>query len=225
MKLKKRLIEGGILAAVFVIAVFVFSILTNQGNDNMTADMSSATFPQVSFSYNGYNLNVLPGYVNEMEITSLRDTVTPVAGNQLTVNISAYDNKIQSLNYQIYTLDAARQLADGSVQSPGETVTLDFRKEAEDVLEEERVLKVTLIKDDESQIYYYTRIVDAKDTNVLSCLDYMNDFHENAMNKEDSEGIGASLEPNDESDNSTFQHVDIHSSYRSGVLGGSGAGV
>lgn len=213
MKLKKRLIEGGILAAIFISAVILFEVLTNQGNENMTADMSSATLPQVSFSYNGYNLNVLPGYVDEMTLTSMRDTITPVTKQQLTVNITAYNNVIQSVDYQVYTLDGKTQLAEGVVDDPGENLVLDFSKEQEDILDEERVLKLTLMRDDDSLVYYYTRIVDAEGTSVLNCLDYMNDFHENAINKEDNEGIGASLEPNEKTDNSTFQHVDIHSSY------------
>ena len=50
---KKRLINGGILTGVFLVAVFFFSYLTNNGNDSMTADMGAATYPQISFSYDG----------------------------------------------------------------------------------------------------------------------------------------------------------------------------
>ena len=59
MTLKKRLKNAGILVVVFIIAVFIFSYLTNKGNDNMTADMGAATFPQISFSYGGFNINTL----------------------------------------------------------------------------------------------------------------------------------------------------------------------
>ena len=196
MKIKKRLIEGGVLAVIFVVAVAVFSFLTNKGNDSMTADMSSATLPQVSFAYNGYNLNVLPGYVEEMEITSMRDTITPVTNDKLTVNISDYGNEIKSLDYQVYTLDGKKQLKEGVVKKPGESVDLDLEKSdsgksddsddsSEDVMSEERVLKLTLMKSDGSLVYYYTRIRDAKDTGVLKCLDYTNKFHESALAKDD----------------------------------------
>ena len=59
MKWKNRMIHAGILIAVFVIAAVVFSLITNQGDDSMTADMGSATFPQISFSYDGYSINTL----------------------------------------------------------------------------------------------------------------------------------------------------------------------
>ena len=51
LTLKKRLKNAGILTAVFIVAVIIFSYVTNKGNDNMTADMGAATFPQISFSY------------------------------------------------------------------------------------------------------------------------------------------------------------------------------
>ena len=60
MKRKKMLIQGVILAAVFVLAVVVFGYITNKKNDDMTADMGAATRPQVSFSYNGYAVNSVP---------------------------------------------------------------------------------------------------------------------------------------------------------------------
>ena len=47
--MKRRLIHAGILTAVFVVAVIVFSYVTNRGNNNMTADLGSATLPSVSF--------------------------------------------------------------------------------------------------------------------------------------------------------------------------------
>ena len=225
MKIKKRLIEGGVLAVIFVVAVAVFSFLTNKGNDSMTADMSSATLPQVSFSYNGYNLNVLPGYVQEMELTSMRDTITPVTDGKLTVSISDYGNEIKSLDYQVYTLDGKKQLKEDVIRNPGESVDLDLEKsdlqeksdETADseggVLDEERVLKLTLMKSDSSLVYYYTRIRDAKDTGVLNCLDYTNKFHESALAKEDDETISGALETGADGDDSTFQYVNIHSSY------------
>lgn len=62
MDWKKKLSDAGILILVFIAAVIGFSFYTNKGNANMTADMGAATYPQISFSYNGYTLNTLNGY-------------------------------------------------------------------------------------------------------------------------------------------------------------------
>ena len=78
--MKRRLIHAGILAAVFVVAVIVFSYVTNRGNNNMTADLGSATLPSVSFACQGYEVNYLTGYTQEMDVTTMRDSITPVFG-------------------------------------------------------------------------------------------------------------------------------------------------
>ena len=71
----------------------------------MTADMGVTTYPQVSFSCNGFNVNLLSGYARKMDIPAMRDTITPVDGQVLDLNIEAYDNKINRLKYTVYTLD------------------------------------------------------------------------------------------------------------------------
>ena len=64
MILKKRIRDGIILAGVFIMAVLVFSYLTNKGDDSMTADLGSATFPQISFDCDGFGVNAVPGYAS-----------------------------------------------------------------------------------------------------------------------------------------------------------------
>ena len=120
MRLKNRLIDAGILIAVFIVAVIAFSYFTNKGNNNMTADMGAATYPQVSFSYNGFNLNTLTGYAKEMDIPAMRDTATPVTDQKVDVGIQAYENKVSSVNYIVYTLDGKEELKKEKVKKPGE---------------------------------------------------------------------------------------------------------
>lgn len=211
MKWKKRLIHGGVLAAVFILAVGIFGYMTNKKNDNMTADMGAATRPQVNFSYNGYAVNDLPAYKNEMDITATRDTVTPVANGQLEMHIKAYEQEIASAAYTVYTLDGQEKLMENDVNSPGETVTLALDNEG--LLSEERVMEIVLNLGEDKQMHYYTRIVDANGLNLLDCLDYVRSFHENALVKAEGVGIGTAIEPNEQGDNTTLHHVTIHSDY------------
>lgn len=214
MKWKKRnkyLTDAGLLIIIFIIAIFVFNRGTNKENRNMTADMGSASRPQVTFSYNGYSLNPLPVYAKEMDITAVRDTVTPVTANRLEMNLKAYENEIDSLTYSVYTLDGQEKLFENTLKKPAEAVLLTF--EGEELFIKERVLKIVLHLAEEKEMYLYTRITDSAEKNVLECLDYIRSFHENALNKVADVGVGAALEPNEEGDNTTFGHVTIHSDY------------
>ena len=75
MILKKRIRDGIILAGVFIMAVLVFSYLTNKGDDSMTADLGSATFPQISFDCDGFGVNAVPGYAKQMKDVYKRQSV------------------------------------------------------------------------------------------------------------------------------------------------------
>lgn len=211
MKWKNRLIETGILIAVFIIAVVGFSYYTNKGNDNMTVDMGAATYPQVSFSYEGYTLNTLSGYAKKMNIPAMRDTITPIANRRLNVEIQAYDNVLQSVSYAVYSLDGEKKWKEERVENPGENFNIEFGEEG--ILDSEKVLEITLNTEEGKKIYFYTRIVETSNADVLACLDYIRNFHESALGKVEGAGVGTAIETDETAGNTSFHHVTIHSDY------------
>lgn len=211
MKWKKQLIQGGILTAIFIFAIVIFSFFTNRDDNNMTADMGTATRPQVTFPYNGYALNPLPVYTKAMDILAMRDTITPVTNGQLMVSIKLYENKIAGIRYTVYTLDGEEKILESKVDRPEEKVILSFK--GDEVLSEERVMELVLQVDGGKEFYLYTRLVDASDTNTMKCLDYVRAFHEKILDGSEDLMVTNSLESNEEGDNTTFHHVTIHSDY------------
>ncbi|MCB6416326.1 hypothetical protein LI221_14905 [Faecalimonas umbilicata] len=207
--MKKQWINIGVLTGVFIAAVIVFSYLTNRGNDNMTADLGTATLPTISFSCDGYDVNPLTGYKQEMDIATMRDSVTPVTANQLVMNIDAYNREILSAGYRIYSLDGQQMLYENVMEDVKAQMTLPIEA---GTLTEERMLVVELEVESE-EVYYYTRIKDPSECNLTSCMDYIYNFHENALSKAENSGISDAIEPSGEGDNTTFQHVTIHSDY------------
>ncbi len=51
------------------------------------------------------------------------------------------------------------------------------------VLDEERILEVRLNRNGADPVYFYTRIVSDEYANVAQCLNYISDYHENALGK------------------------------------------
>lgn len=207
--MKKRLINAGILTGVFILAVIIFSYVTNRGNNNMTADIGTATLPRITFSCEGYGINPLIGYTQEMDLTTMRDTITPVLNQQLRMKVEACDNTISKIRYQVRPLDGGEKLAEGTAKYNKDGVDLSFDN---GILTEERVLVIVLTVD-KKDVYYYTRIVNPVDFSVAECLNYVNDFHENALAKAEGSNVSTAIEPSDEGDNTTLQHVTIHSDY------------
>lgn len=210
-KLKRYLQEAALLIVIFIIMATAFGYYTNRDNGSMTADMDTATLPQISFSSNGYSINYVPGYVEEMDAASLRDTITPVTNGQIDVRLDSYDNEISSMQFKIFSLDGKEKLFESEVENPGEEAAVSLQDPS--VISEERMLEVVLKLSEGKSVYYYTRIVDEKDKHILEYLNYIKDFHENSLIKAEGVGIGTAIEPDETGDNSTLWHVNIHSDY------------
>lgn len=209
---KKRLIKAGILAGVFLIAIIVSSLLTNRGTADLTVDLSQPTLPRISFTVQGKNVNALAGHVDEMDITAMRDTITPMEENgTLQMTVDADGNEIQEIHYEVYSLDGADIYKKGEVKDLSDTtIQLDLNGAlAEDV--SEAVPKV-ILKVDKKDVYFYTRIERPDDLAVGECLNFAEDIHTKTFDKKNASELGEYLEPNEEGDNTTFQTVTIHSS-------------
>lgn len=210
--MKKRLIKVGVLAAVFIAALVISSMVINSGTDDEIVDMGSPTLPRVSFTVGNTEVNPLFGYVQDMDVTAMRDTITPLgAGGSLTMNIEENGNEISDIAYEVYSLDGEDKYTEGKADVPDEDgqASLQLGNILSDEVRE-AVLKVILTTGDET-VSYYTRIAAPTDLTTQECLEYAMDFHDKAINQEGTEDLQSHLEPNEESDNTTYQTVNIHS--------------
>lgn len=206
--MKKGLIKAGVLTAVFIVACLVISLLTNRGNADMTADMGAATLPGIAFNVEGVTVNTLAGYVDEMDLTAMRDTITPIASDgKLNVKIKAYDNQIKSLKYEVISLDGQKSLLKMTEKKPGDEISLTLSNAM--TAESEAVLKITLSTESRN-IYYYTRVIKPDDLNIKACMDFAQQFSDKALEKDEAYVSGL-IESNEEGDNTTLQNVTIHS--------------
>lgn len=207
--MKERIIKIGIFVAIFVVALIGFSYWTNRGSADTTADMDAATLPVISFVTEGKEANLLVGHKAEMNIVSMRDTIAVCDEKEaLTVKISYNDSGYDTLKYAVYTLDGKEKLHEDTIKKVESEVSLNFK----DVLakDKEAVLKLTLIKEDEA-LYYYTRIIKDNDYHVKECLQYVEELHTNMLKKENEDAVKKVMEASSAGNNSTLQHVTIHS--------------
>lgn len=215
--MKERTIKIGVLAVVFIIALIGFSFWTNRGSADMTADMDTATLPVLSFVTEGKEANLLVGHKQEMNVASMRDTIAVYGENEtLTVKISYNDIGYDTLKYEVYTLDGKEQTFADTVKEIDSKVSLNFK----DLLkqDEEAVLKLTL-KKGEDCLYYYTRIIKDNDYHVKECLQYIEELHTNMLKKENEDAVKKVMESNSTGDNTTLQHVTIHSNLEHSMWG------
>ena len=116
--MQKGTIKAAVLLVIFIIAVLVFGRLTNHTNEDLTTEMEDATLPVISLYQDGVELNELHGYVTEMNAAYMRDSITPIGEDwKLPITIQTYQTAVDTISYEIRSLDAERLIANSDISS------------------------------------------------------------------------------------------------------------
>ncbi|MCD7737269.1 MAG: hypothetical protein LUI07_09990 [Lachnospiraceae bacterium] len=204
-----------ILLLIFVIAVLVFGRILNQTTPTTSEAMADSSFPLVYMQDDGVNYNCLHGYASEMDVNYIRDTVTILdASHELDIQIQPFESNIESVSYEVLTLDGSESLENTSVINLTEdedgylNATLTIQNQM--LLNQEYILKIQ-ISAGERVIYFYTRLLLEDGLHLDSYLDFVTGFYEKCVNKTDQTSLGVVVEPDDTTDTSqTLATMDIH---------------
>ena len=116
--MQKGTIKAIVLPVVFVLAVIIFSFMTNQTNEDLTTEMSEATLPVLTLYDGKTAINELYGYTEKMDAAYMRDTITPIGEDRLLpVTVKTYQTAVDKISYEIRSLDAKRLIANADVTS------------------------------------------------------------------------------------------------------------
>lgn len=207
----------GVLAAVFVVAILVFSKTLNHEPEDMTSEMEGAGLPVVYMMKNETRLSELHGYVSAMDAATMGEDITPLPeDNVLELEVDAYGNQLNGLSYEVRTIDGERLIQDGqdiAWEQAGGTAKAHIP--LQDLLhtETEYLLILQLEKED-GQVYYYTKLMKEEGCDNDACVAFVLDFHEKTLDKSKSAELSMFLEPDADADNTTLQHVTIKNRLR-----------
>ena len=100
-----------ILAAVFFISAAAFSHLINREVQVETQPMATPTLPVVYAVYQTNLINEMHGYTQEMELTSMRDSVIPLdSGHEVDLQIDSYGSDLSGCAFEVYNIDGTGQV-------------------------------------------------------------------------------------------------------------------
>jgi len=205
-----------VLTVVFLISVFVFSMLTNKVNIDSTTTMEEASLPVMHFIYDDTVINELHGYVQEMDMLSMRDGLVPIGEDRsLHLEIMTYGNEIDNLSYQIRSMDGERLLveedhADITVTQDKVGCNISLPSLFEDNQEYNMEVVATV---GDKEVYYYTRIVRAMDCYTEESLDFAKLFHEYTFRDDAKDFIPTYMDPAT-GDATTLNYVDLSCTLR-----------
>ncbi len=214
--MRKNIIRYGVIVAVFVFAMVFFSIYLNQGTTDMTIEMKEATLPIAAVMLDEYQVNEMHGYVNKMDVSTIRDSLTPIGEDRaLSLVVDKYSQEISGISFEVRSVDGERLIENTQItdyEDSGNKIkaTIHIKDLIEQNTEYNFVLIIKMM--DGREVYYYTRIIQSEDVKASEKINYVLDFHNKTFDKEEAKSLTTFLESNSEGDNSSFQKVTIHSS-------------
>ena len=200
----------------FLLTLYITGVIMNRDNVNTTRTMDSAGLPVVSVNYGGTIINNLYGYTSRMDISTLRDTITPLDDSRgVSFRVEKYGKKITGITARVRAVDDSRLI---QVVEAGDYTEDDYNIfvhiEFKDLLERytEYSLELELTMGDGRVGTYYTRIIDAP----LYCsgekLAFIENFDKKKWTTETNAELKYYMESNYLGDNTKLSFVNIHSS-------------
>lgn len=214
--MNKKVIKPIVLAIIFICALVTFSVTTNKVNIDLTANMDEASLPVMYFMYNDAVLNELHGYVQEMDIMSMRDDILPIGeGRRMSLEMRTYGETVENLSYQIRSLDGTRLLmeednAEFTVNGDMLEYSVTLPSLFEEGVEYNMVLTATVGGE---PIYYYTRLMKSTNWYVDECLEFALKFHDYTFRDDAATFIPNYMDPAT-GDATTLSYVDLSCTLR-----------
>lgn len=217
--MKKGIIKAAVFIAVFILTLIVVSRMMNKGHDNLTIEMSQASFPLITMEMGGVAYNQLHGYAQAMDVAFQRDTVTVLGADRDTgFTIDTFGENVTGISIEVRSIDGSRLIENRAItdytvkkgQISGNLALKDLIDS-----DEEYSLAIILEMEESRQIYYYTRVIWSDSLHAAEKLDYCIDFHRRLYDREAARELTKYLETDYKlEDNSSFHKVNIHSSFR-----------
>lgn len=218
-KVLANIIKAVYLAAIFVAACFCFSHILSQGNVDMTTVMAEPTLPVIHLNIGDMDVNYLYGYMEPMETSFMRDTLTVVGSDRrIDFCIDTYGAQIDDMHYEVRSIDGSRLVENTQIHagSPDSTGCIYGNFSIKDLITggDEYMLIFVLDIGTDRTVRYYTRLVWSEDVHIEEKLAYVYDFSDRTFDKDRATELTKYLESNSSGDNSSYMYADIHSSFK-----------
>lgn len=203
-----------VMIVLVMCGVFVRGFLAGgKQEESEVSTLAKASIPTVTMNYQGEKVNCLQGYANSM--TLVERLLTPLEEElRLTIDIGETPYKIMAVEYSVSRDGICiEQRRTEKLSKSGDVgrATLDLSNSV--TANEEFQLQIALETAEEQIFYYYTRVIYTTEFDAAEAIVFAREFCENTFDKKSSDKIITYIEPDDTGDNTTFQHVNIHSSY------------
>lgn len=216
--MKKTIIRIVVLIVVFILTILIVNGIYNLGMNNLTAEMDNPSLPLVYVNYENTLINCLHGYKTEMNVSVMKESVTPMDDTKtIEMWIDDTNNNCDGYEYELRAINGGTLIEKGSledtVKEQGYTkLKTSLRMDIDADMEYMFILK--LMNGEDVDARYYTRVYVGSDMHVPEILGVVDQFSTCSYDKVEAEkNIASRMEPTNSGNNENLSSIDIHSNF------------
>ncbi len=188
----------------------------NTSGTDMTGKMQDASLPVVYAMVGDTRVNMMHGITGNLEVRTIRNALSVLSDDRrLSIEIDTFGGNIATVSYEVRSIDGERLIERNEVldyieQNNSIRAKLNIKDLIKPATE---YMLVILIDNGSFTARYYTRIIYAANLHEEETVDFVTDFSEKTFDKKEAQELVTYLESNSMGDNSTYDHVNINSSF------------
>lgn len=221
---KNAFFRGVVMVIVFIATVLLVNRINNTGIDNLTAEMDQPTLPLAYIKYDDQLINCMHGYKSNVDISLLRDTITPLdKEKKIEVWVDQGKKKVDGLTYELRAIEDNSLVEEGEItdlssKNGYQRATIELRMDIEQG--REYMLVIKLSKKDKLVANYYTRVIYEKAMHTKELLETVTNFNDGIFGEGDSSAVATKIEPDPKGNNEDLSSIDVKSSYETMMWAG-----
>ncbi len=187
--------------------------------------MDEPNLPIVFVEKNGLLINPMHAYIQEMGNNAARDCITMLSDDRkINLRVREYNKMIISATYEIRSMDLTRLVETGRISElRRENGMLEMAVSIDNLIHKGKEYLLRIVIDTgEQNLNYYTRIIWGTKDQSIEMINLALDFTQKTFSKSDARNLTIYMETDDTADNSTLDHVTIHSSFNQITWGDTG---
>ncbi len=216
MKNKKKIaFIAGFYLVSFIVALLLTSHVLNYERIHPSRNQGDTSLIKLYVKNSGMRINEMDAYVQEMNASYLRLSVTPVSANKtITLQMSEPVTNVRKISYALMDENNSQEIETGECP---EIQRVEGQRQTEiaftaDLQEgREYCLNLTVEDDGRNTYYYYTRVVYGNNLQAFDKLQFVSDFHAAIFEKTSSSRIGEYLQYSSDAVSDDFRKVSISS--------------
>ncbi len=217
--IRLTIIKSAYFVLVLLIGIFVVSKFSNGDNADMSAPMSKATLPMVTLVSGSDEINPLHGYTSELDLSYYRGTIMPIGADRVVnYKVDTFGGKAYNLAFEVRSIDGKSLVESTDLVDYKETNgIIEGSFQLKDLITSDKEYMLVMLMDtDLGRTRFYTRFIWTESDSryhIDEELEFVLGFSEATFSKTDAQEYAKYLESNSEGDNTTFNKVNIHSSF------------